>query len=106
MTSNFRKLFLGFASTGVILGSVALSLQAQQTTTLDLERIARATVFIMQARNVGDDLIISCVGSGTIVSRDGLILTNAHNTVTGENCPGETLMVALNVRSNEPPMGG
>lgn len=104
MTSNFRRIFLGITMTSVVLASIALGLRAQEATLLDLERIQRATVFIMQARNVGDDLIISCVGTGTIVSRDGLILTNAHNTVTGESCPGETLMIALNVRLNEPPV--
>ncbi|MEP7290788.1 MAG: trypsin-like peptidase domain-containing protein [Chloroflexota bacterium] len=71
---------------------------------LDLERIQRATVFIMQASTVDNQLIVNCVGSGTIVSRDGLILSNAHNTVPNRNCPGETLIVALSVRLNEPPV--
>jgi hypothetical protein len=81
----------------------ALSLNAQSLT-FDMERIQRATVFIMQTRNVGDDLIVTCVGSGTIVSRDGLILTNAHNTVQGDTCPGDTLVIALSPRLNEPPV--
>ncbi len=62
---------------------------------IDLERIERATVFIMQATTTGSDVTITCVGSGTLVSRDGLILTNAHNTVSGQNCPGDTLIIAL-----------
>ena len=70
----------------------------------DLERIERATVFIMQATTVSNQLMITCVGSGTIVSRDGLILTNAHNTVTNRNCPGDTLIIALSVRLDEPPV--
>jgi S1-C subfamily serine protease len=70
----------------------------------DLERIQRATVYVMQAQNVGDNLFITCVGSGTIVSRDGLVLTNAHNTVTSEACPGNTLIVALSVQLDEPPV--
>src|SRR5690606_23058656 len=102
MTSSFKRLFSGVLIAWILLAVVAL--HAQQSTTLDLERIQRATVFIMQTRNVGNDLIITCVGSGTIVSRDGLILTNAHNTVTGENCPGDTLIISLNVRLDEPPL--
>src|SRR5690606_34155293 len=62
------------------------------------------TVLVMQARSTGSSLAITCVGSGTIVSRDGLILTNAHNTVTGTNCPGDTLIIALSVRLGEAPI--
>jgi S1-C subfamily serine protease len=79
------------------------TVDAQQST-FDLERIQRATVYVMQAQNVGDNLFITCVGSGTIVSRDGLVLTNAHNTVTSEACPGNTLIVALSVQLDEPPV--
>ncbi len=70
----------------------------------DLERVKRATVFIMQARATTNAPIITCISSGTLVSRDGLILTNAHSTVPGENCPGDTLIIALNLRDNEPPV--
>ncbi len=77
---------------------------AAQNQGFDLNRIEQATVFIMQASTVSNQLIINCVGSGTIVSRDGLILANAHNTVTNRNCPGDTLIVALAVRPNEPPV--
>ncbi len=69
----------------------------------DIERIQRATVYIMQARNIGDQLLVSCVSSGTIVSRDGLILTNAHSTAASDTCPGSTLLVAMSIRSGEPP---
>lgn len=87
-----------------VLLVTAGSLSSQQVAALDLEYIQRATVFIMQTRNVGNNLIISCVGTGTIVSRDGLILTNAHSTVSNTNCPGDTLVVALNVHLAEPPV--
>ncbi len=79
------------------------SANAQQSD-IDLERIERATVYIMQARNIGNDLYVTCVGSGTIVSRSGLILTNAHNTLVSENCPGDTLIIALSIRLDEPPI--
>jgi len=93
----------------VLFATLALLLtvrwvSAQQQSGLDLERIERATVFIMQAQNVGSDLVVTCVGSGTIVSRDGLILTNAHNTLTSAACPGDTLVVALSVKVDEPPI--
>lgn len=99
------RVFSGSAALVVVVAllSGALTVRAQSLT-FDLERIQRATVFIMQARNVGNNLIVTCVGSGTIVSRDGLILTNAHNTVQGEACPGETLVIALSTRLDEPPV--
>jgi len=75
-----------------------------QSDVLDLDRIKRATVFIMQARQNITAPIITCVGSGTLVSRDGLILTNAHNTVPNANCPGDLLIIALSVRPDEPPI--
>jgi hypothetical protein len=73
-----------------------------QETTFNLERIQQATVLIIQAE--GDDLTTRCVGSGTIVRPDGIILTNAHNTVESAICPGETLIIALTTDTNEPPI--
>ncbi len=75
---------------------------AQQT--LDLERIQRATVFIMQARQTGDAMIVTCVSSGTLVSRNGLILTNAHSAIASAACPGDTLIVALSIQLDQPPV--
>lgn len=75
-----------------------------QSGALDLERLQRATVFIVQARNTGNNLFITCVGSGTIVKREGLILTNAHNTLTSPACPGDTLVVGISNSLNEPPI--
>ena len=87
------------------LGLTWLSTEAQQgATSFDLERIQRATVFIIQARDTGNNLEITCVGSGTVVNRNGLILANAHNTVLSSDCPGETIVIALSVRLDEAPV--
>jgi S1-C subfamily serine protease len=75
-----------------------------QQPSLDMDRIERATVYVMQAQNVGSNLFITCVASGTIVSRNGLILTNAHNTTVSTNCPGETLIIAMSIGLDEPPV--
>ena len=103
MISNFRQLTLPLLATLAAWMLVAAPAEVQGQS-FDLERAQRATVFIMQATTVGSKLIVNCVGSGTIVSRDGLILTNAHNTVPNRNCPGETLIIALSVRLSEPPV--
>ncbi len=98
MISNFRRLTLI-----IVIGLVCVVPTFAQTG-FDLERIQRATVFIMQASSIGDELIVRCVGSGTLVSRDGLILTNAHNTLQSDNCPGDTLIISLSVRIDEAPI--
>lgn len=77
---------------------------AQSVGGIDIDRIKRATVFIYQARNIDNNLIVTCVSTGTIVSSDGLILTNAHSMVTGSTCNGNILIVALNVDLDEPPI--
>jgi len=58
----------------------------------------------MQTHTVSGVSYISCVSSGTFVSRDGLILTNAHSTTPNRECPGDSLIIALNVRADEPPI--
>jgi hypothetical protein len=70
----------------------------------DVERIERATVLVMQTQLISGKPVITCLSSGTLVSRDGLILTNAHTTVTSADCPGDTLMIALSIRLDEPPV--
>jgi hypothetical protein len=78
-------------------------LWAQTDSTLDLDRIRQATVFIMQTRSFSDSDIV-CVGTGTIVNRSGLIVTNAHNTVSNADCSGEGLLIALSRNAGEPPI--
>ena len=77
--------------------------QAQEIT-FDLDRIRRATVFILQTQNIGGRPIVTCIGSGTVVSRSGLIATNAHHTVANEDCPGERIVIALSSGNDQPPI--
>jgi len=83
---------------------IALPVIAQDNTnSLDIDRISRATVYIIQTSDFANNDII-CVGTGTIVNRSGLIVTNAHNTVTNTNCPGQSLLIAISRNPNEPPI--
>lgn len=98
-----HRLLLSTLLLCVSLGLQA-GVQAQSEISFDLERIQRATVYVIQARDVGDDLIVTCVGTGTMVNRSGIVLTNAHNTVQNATCSGETLVIALSLRLDEPPV--
>lgn len=88
----------------IIVMLLSIPSLAQSTARLDIDRIKRATVFIYQARSQNNDLIITCVSTGTIVSFDGLILTNAHSTVNNSGCNGDILIVAMNVDLDESPI--
>jgi len=64
----------------------------------------RATVFVMQAYDANGTQALSCVGSGTLISSTGLILTNAHLASSMGPCRAEKIIVALPVRPGEPPV--
>lgn len=104
---NFRK--RGFSAVHKLLSMLMLCLLTTQIVSaqsqqFDEARIRRATVFIMQARAGINSPVVTCIGSGTIVNRSGLILTNAHNTVPNRSCPGDILIIALTIRPDEPPV--
>lgn len=71
---------------------------------LNEDIIKRATVFIMQTYNSQTNPVISCVSSGTLVSADGIILTNAHSALASESCPSDRIVIAVTVRLDEPPV--
>jgi len=95
-----------FALSIIILALFTLHLPPVQGQTLgfDEERIRRATVFVMQVDVVTNTPIVTCAASGTIVSRTGLIMTNAHATMVGEDCSGNDLVIAISRNNEEPPV--
>ena len=99
----FRKTLALLATLVGLLAGLPM-VYAQTAPGLDLERIQRATVFIMQTQNIGGRPVITCLGSGTIVNRTGLIATNAHFTAPNADCPGDNLVIALNTRPGETPI--
>lgn len=80
------------------------SVSGAQSGTLDVERIRRATVYITQVEDRGATQITRCIGSGTLISENGLILTNAHHTVRSETCPGDLIVISMGVTPDEAPI--
>lgn len=77
---------------------------AQNTEPPAIVNAENATVYLMQTFSQAGSEVVSCVGSGTLVSPTGLILTNAHLVQAVGPCRGERVLVALSVRPNEPPV--
>ncbi|MCY4145457.1 MAG: trypsin-like peptidase domain-containing protein [Chloroflexi bacterium] len=82
----------------------AMTARGQAARTADLDRLKQATVFLYQARAVDNNLLVRCISSGTLISADGLIITNAHSLLPSRQCDGDTIIVALNVVLDEPPI--
>lgn len=82
----------------------ALIVQSQAARTADLDRLRQATVFLYQARSDDNNLVVRCISSGTLISADGLIITNAHSILPSRQCDGDTIIVSLNVDLDEPPI--
>jgi S1-C subfamily serine protease len=97
-------IFLLLAGIGV---PPLLTGQAQSTpplVELNEEVIKRATVFVIQTYDNAGEATISCVGSGTLISADGLILTNAHTTLSSDMCRADQIVIAITIRLDEPPI--
>lgn len=94
--------------TMLVLTTALLTIAAHpagaQEAGFDTGRTQRATVFVMQARAERNNLIITCAGSGTIVHRSGLVLTNAHHTMPNDACPGEVIIIAFAAEADGAPV--
>ena len=96
-----RALRLGISCL-LLLGGASIA--GQSGDARELAHLKRATVFIYQVTSLEDNIVVTCVSTGTLISADGLILTNAHGVVPSRLCDGDSLIVALTVDLAEPPI--
>lgn len=101
MRSFFRFRYFALVTVALLFSG---RLGFAQEIGIDIERASRAAVFIMQVDDSSGSPVITCAASGTIVSRGGLVLTNAHPTAANAACPGNDLIVALAIAPGSPPV--
>ncbi len=104
LATRWRKPIALLCGVALATLSLTLSAQAQTPETPGDSGARQATVFLMQVYESSGAQVLSCVGSGTLISGDGLILTNAHLAEPLGPCRGERVIVALPVRLDEPPV--
>ncbi len=109
---RLKFITVGLLTTMVIFVGAPLAVShAQQATPpppgsgFDLTNAQRATVSITQiSHSPGGQPIITCVGSGTLVSSDGLILTNAHFARPSARCAADGIVIGLAIQPDQPPV--
>jgi len=70
----------------------------------EFELLKRATVFISQTKTEAGHTSLRCISTGTLISADGLIISNAHGVLPSPACDGDSLIVSLAVDLDEPPI--
>lgn len=100
-----KPTLITFSLIALVLVSFTEAVQAQDDIPVDpLDRARQASVFLSQTYDLNGEQIFSCVGSGTLLSEDGLILTNARLATPSGPCQGERIIVSLPSRPNDPPV--